>query len=126
MGDVERPRADVERHVPPVVDRRAEGQARLADDLGPHVKCGVGVFPSGQGQLGPVAVWHGRTSGEIIARYDASSGAACSGTRLERTAPDYWAADDEAAGLAGTKTIFNFVPPMSIARNLEFSVSNIV
>ena len=47
------PRVQVERNVPPVIERGRQRQADLARDLRPHVERGAGVLPLGQGQLRP-------------------------------------------------------------------------
>jgi hypothetical protein len=44
---------DVERHVPPVVDRRGQRHAHLADDLGPQVQGVAGVLPGRNLHAGP-------------------------------------------------------------------------
>jgi hypothetical protein len=55
-------RVDVERHLPPVIDQRAQRQADFADDLCPHVQRGVGVLPGFERQCRPGF----RLVGEIV------------------------------------------------------------
>ena len=50
------PRRHVQRDVPPVVERRREGQPHLADDLGPHVQRGDRGLPVPPRQLRPRTV----------------------------------------------------------------------
>jgi hypothetical protein len=58
----EAPGGDLERDVPPVVHRRRERQADLADDLGPHVQGGDRRLPLPPRQLGPSFSPGGRSS----------------------------------------------------------------
>ncbi len=44
---------DIERHLPPMIHRRAQREPHFADDLGPHVKCGIGIVPGSQRKFGP-------------------------------------------------------------------------
>ena len=46
---------DVEGDLPPVIDRRFEGESHLADDLGPPMHGLAGVCPLGQRQFRPGA-----------------------------------------------------------------------
>ena len=54
-------RGNVERHLPPLVDHRAERQPNLPDDLRPEMQRVPGVFPLGQRELRPRAVLTGET-----------------------------------------------------------------
>src|SRR5579885_505140 len=46
---------DIERHVPPMILKRRQSQARLADDLRPQVQRVAGVFPGVERQRRPIA-----------------------------------------------------------------------
>ena len=50
---------DVQRHFPPMIDLRTQGQPNFAHNLGPHVQGGVRVLPSLQRQFRPTVM--GRT-----------------------------------------------------------------
>jgi hypothetical protein len=45
--------ADVQRHLPPMVQQRGMGEPDLAHDLGPHVQCVAGLDPVLDSQAGP-------------------------------------------------------------------------
>jgi hypothetical protein len=49
-------RADIERHIPPVIQPGSKSEANFADDLRPHVEGGVGILPRCEWEGRP-AVW---------------------------------------------------------------------
>ena len=59
-------RGHVERHVPPMIDRRGEREPDLADDLRPHVQCGAGLLPVSIGKRRPPGIFHCASLVEIL------------------------------------------------------------
>ena len=55
-------RGNVQRYVPPVIDKRSRLQPNLADNLRPHVQCRERVLPFFEDEFGPVV---GRHNGKI-------------------------------------------------------------
>src|SRR5580692_4162798 len=61
----------VERHAPPMIYVRSQGQTYFADDLRPDVERGVGVLPSGKGKFRPQVTL--RTSSSCVHKSSAES-----------------------------------------------------
>ena len=85
IGESSGPRGHIERHMPPVVERRRQGQPDLADDLEPHMQRrnrGLPVAPGSSGHPGPGL--RKRPLPKSVVSHGCLRGAACRTKELNR------------------------------------------